>query len=474
MTPKWHTVQNHGKPPAGAALRGWNPEDRHQWEAFGRAVAYRNLWVSIPCLMLAFAVWMVWSVIVVHLPQAGFDYTTSQLFWLAALPGLSGASLRLLFSFMVPLFGGRRWTAVSTAALLLPALGIGLFVRDPETPYWVMVCLAILCGLGAGNFASSIANISYFFPRSEKGTALGLNAGLGNLGVSVAQFIVPIVITVGIFGALGGEPTATVAERDKHLWLQNAGLVWVPFVVVAALAAWIWMDDLVDVRASIGEQARVLRDKHSWILSWLYLGTFGSFVGYSAAFPLLISQQFPAVDPGQYVFLGPLVGALMRPVGGWMADRWGGARVTLWNFVVMTGALLALIALVPGASGAGSFWGFFLMFMLLFITAGVGNGSTFRMIPSVFLVQNRHAAGRIGARDDAEMQLEASKQAGTVLGFASAFAAYGAFFIPQGYGASIGVTGSPVSALWVFALFYFTCIGLTWWYYSRRFAEVPC
>ncbi|MCH8503955.1 MAG: MFS transporter, partial [Ectothiorhodospiraceae bacterium] len=200
MTLRWHTVRRGGNPGPGTALRGWNPENRAQWESFGRDVAYRNLWVSIPCLMLAFAVWMVWSVIVVHLPQAGFNYTTSQLFWLAALPGLSGATLRLVFSFMVPLFGGRRWTTLSTAALLIPALGIGIFARNPETPYWVMGCLAILCGLGAGNFASSIANISFFFPRSEKGTAMGLNAGLGNLGVSVAQFVVPIGITVGVFG----------------------------------------------------------------------------------------------------------------------------------------------------------------------------------------------------------------------------------------------------------------------------------
>ncbi len=474
MAPKWHTVLNHGKTRKGAVLRGWNPEDREQWESFGRTVAFRNLWVSIPFLMLAFAIWMVWSVIVVHLPQAGFHYSTTQLFWLAALPGLSGATLRLVFSFMVPLFGGRRWTALSTAALLLPALGIGLLIRDPQTPYWVMVCLAILCGLGAGNFASSVANISFFFPRSEKGTALGLNAGLGNLGVSLAQFVVPIVITAGVFGVLGGEPTNAAVERDKQLWLQNAGLVWVPFVLVAAVAAWIWMDDIVDVRASVSEQARVLRDKHSWIMSWLYLGTFGSFVGYSAGFPLLISHQFPTVDPGQYVFLGPLVGALMRPVGGWMADRWGGARVTFWNFVLMTATLLALIGFVPGTSGPGNFWGFFLMFMVLFITSGVGNGSTFRMIPSIFLVQRKRALGRVDVETTRRAELEASKQAGTVLGISSAFAAYGAFFIPQSYGASIGVTGSPVSALWVFALFYFTCIGLTWWYYSRRFAEVPC
>ncbi|MCC5810934.1 MAG: NarK family nitrate/nitrite MFS transporter [Ectothiorhodospiraceae bacterium] len=471
MTLRWHTVRRGGNPGPGTALRGWNPENRAQWESFGRDVAYRNLWVSIPCLMLAFAVWMVWSVIVVHLPQAGFNYTTSQLFWLAALPGLSGATLRLVFSFMVPLFGGRRWTTLSTAALLIPALGIGIFARNPETPYWVMGCLAILCGLGAGNFASSIANISFFFPRSEKGTAMGLNAGLGNLGVSVAQFVVPIVITVGVFGVFGGAPT-TGPGQDKQLWLQNAGLVWVPFVLVAALAAWFWMDDIVDVRASVAEQARVLRDKHSWIMSWLYLGTFGSFVGYSAGFPLLMSEQFPTVDPGQYVFLGPLVGALMRPVGGWMADRWGGARVTFWTFLVMTLALLGLIGFIPGAAGSGSFWGFFLMFMVLFITAGVGNGSTFRMIPSIFLVQRLREASGEEARRQAELQ--ASKQAGTVLGFSSAFAAYGAFVIPQGYGASIGVTGSPVSALWVFTLFYFTCIGLTWWYYSRRFAEVPC
>ena len=216
-------------------LTTWLPEDQKFWADEGKSVARRNLWISIPCLLLAFAVWMVWSVVVVNLPNIGFKFNTDQLFWLAALPGLSGATLRIFYSFMVPIFGGRRWTAISTASLLLPAIGIGFAVQNPETPYATFLILALLCGFGGGNFASSMSNISFFFPKAQKGGALGLNAGLGNLGVSVVQFVVPIVITAGVFGALGGDPQAWVkGAQTKQMWLQNAGFIWVPSVRLLA------------------------------------------------------------------------------------------------------------------------------------------------------------------------------------------------------------------------------------------------
>jgi NNP family nitrate/nitrite transporter-like MFS transporter len=450
-------------------LTTWNPEDGAFWQASGKAIARRNLWISIPALFLSFAVWMVWSVVVVRLPEIGFRYTTDQLFWLAALPGLSGATLRIFYSFMVPIFGGRMWTVLSTASLLVPALGIGLAVQDPGTPYGVMLALALLCGFGGGNFASSMANISFFFPKAQKGTALGLNAGLGNLGVSAMQFVVPLVATTGVFGALGGAPQSVVKAGGGHLWLQNAGFVWVPFVLAATAAAWLGMNDLASAKASFREQAVVFRRKHNWLMCWLYVGTFGSFIGFSAGLPLLVKTQFPGVDPIRYAFLGPLVGALARPVGGWLADRLGGARVTLWNFVVMAAAAATVLAFLPDAGSEGSFAGFLAAFLVLFATSGVGNGSTFRMIPVIFatLHERRGGAGEAAKRD-------AAKEAAAVLGFSSAIAAYGAFFIPRAFGVSMRATGSPATAFAGFIAVYVTCIAVTWWWYARSRAEMPC
>ena len=292
------------KSAAGRVLDDWRPDDEDFWNSSGRPVARRNLWISIPCLLLAFSLWLVWSVVVAKLPEIGFTYSTDSLFWLAALPGLSGATLRIFYSFMVPIFGGRLWTTLSTASLLVPAVGIGFAVQNPETPYAVFLLLALLCGLGGGNFASSMANISYFFPKREKGNALALNAGLGNAGVSVMQFAVPLVITAGVFGAVAGEPQ-TVAGTGQRLWLQNAGFVWVPFLVAATIAAWFGMDDIASMRASFREQSIIFKRKHNWIMCVLYTGTFGSFIGYSAGFPLLAKTQFPHVDSLQFVFLGP-------------------------------------------------------------------------------------------------------------------------------------------------------------------------
>ncbi len=331
---------------SSALIQYWDPEDATFWRVEGNSVARRNLWISIPALTLAFAVWMVWSVVVVNLPNVGFKFSTNQLFWLAALPALCGATLRIFYSFAVPIFGGRRWTAISTASLLLPALGIGFAVQDPSVPYEVFVLLALLCGFGGGNFASSMSNISFFFPKAKKGTALGINAGLGNLGVSIVQFVVPMVITAGVFGTLGGDSQLFAkAGAPAQMWLQNAGFIWVPFIIVSSLLAWFGMNDLADAKASFADQAVIFKRKHNWLMCWLYLGTFGSFIGYSAGFPLLIKSQFPGVNALQYAWLGPLVGALVRPVGGWLADKLGGARVTFWNFIAMALGVLAVVQL---------------------------------------------------------------------------------------------------------------------------------
>jgi len=460
---------------ASRELKEWNPENETFWRNEGRAIAQRNLWISIPCLFLSFAVWMVWSVVVVNLQTVGFGFDADRLFWLAALPGLSGATLRIFYAFMVPIFGGRAWTTLTTASLLVPAVGIGFAVRDPHTSYYTMLALALLCGLGGGNFASSMSNISFFFPKAQKGAALGLNAGLGNLGVSAMQFLVPLVITTGMFSRLCGAPQVCLIKgATRSVWMQNAGFVWVPFILAATLAAWFGMNDLANAKASFREQAVIFRRKHNWLMCWLYLGTFGSFIGYSAGLPLLIKSQFPAEDPTRYAFLGPLVGAAIRPLGGWIADRLGGARVTFWNFIAMSAAVLGALHYLPQPGSTGSFAGFLAMFIVIFVTTGIGNGSTFRMIPVIFLTERqRQAAGQDEAAQRRAVT-EAAKEGAAVLGFSSAFAAYGAFFIPKAFGSSLAHTGGPEAALYGFLAFYLSCILLTWYFYSRKNAEMPC
>ncbi|NHQ92041.1 NarK family nitrate/nitrite MFS transporter [Janthinobacterium lividum] len=460
-------------------INTWEPETPSFWQNTGKATAARNLWISIPALLLAFAVWMVWSVVVVNLPNIGFTYSNNQLFWLTALPGLSGATLRIFYSFMVPIFGGRRWTAISTGSLLIPAIGIGLAVQDVNTGYPTMLILALLCGFGGGNFASSMANISFFYPKASKGFALGMNAGLGNLGVSVVQFVVPLVITFAVFGAWGGDSLTWVKNGvSKEMWLQNAGFIWVPFIALSTLLAWFGMNDLASAKASFSEQAVIFKRKHNWLMCWLYTGTFGSFIGYSAAFPLLIKIQFPDVNPLDYAFLGPLVGALARVAGGVISDKLGGARVTLWSFLLMIGAVLGVLYFMPqageGVHTAGSFSGFFWMFMLLFAGTGIGNASTFRMIPVIFLTEHQRAAAGKGKAVQEQAIVDANKEGAAVLGFTSAVAAYGAFFIPKSYGTSIALTGSPDAALWCFIGFYVSCIAITWWCYARKNAPMPC
>ena len=456
-------------------LTQWEPENPAFWEQTGRKIARRNLWISIPALLLAFAIWQVWSVAVVNLPNIGFKYSPNQLFWLAAVPALSGATMRIFYSFMVPIFGGRLWTTLSTASLLIPAIGLGMAVQNPETSFTHMMILALLCGFGGANFSSSMANISFFFPKSEKGGALGMNAGLGNLGVSAVQFLVPVVITFALFGALGGEPQTWVkGDQTKQLWLQNAGFVWVPFIILSALAAWFGMNDIASAKSSFADQAMIFKRKHNWLMCWLYLATFGSFIGFSAAFPLLIKTSFPDVVALKFAFLGPLVGALVRPLGGWLADKLGGARVTLWNFVLMIAMVFGVLHFLPQNGEGGNFYGFLGMFMLLFITTGVGNGSTFRMIPVIFRTQHEKASAGKSAAEREQALKDAGKESAAVLGFSSAMGAFGAFFIPKSFGTSMAATGSPAMAFYMFVGFYLSCIVVTWWWYARKGCATPC
>ena len=292
----------------GKVLTEWQPEDKEFWLSKGRAIARRNLWISVPALLLAFAIWQVWSVTVVKLPLIGFKFSSNELFWLAALPALSGATLRMCYSFVIPIFGGRKWTTISTASLLIPALGLGFAVQNPNTSYSTLFVLALLCGFGGGNFSSSMSNISLFFPKAEKGQAMGINAGLGNLGVSAVQIAVPIAITTCLFGTLGGEAqTITTANGSTQVWLQNAGFIWVPFIALSTLAAWFGMNDIGSMHSSLKEQFVIFKRLHNWILCWLYVGKFGSFIGFSAVFPLLITRSLPHLDAIKFAFLGGLL-----------------------------------------------------------------------------------------------------------------------------------------------------------------------
>lgn len=459
MSGKYHTK-------GGKLITDWRPEVDEFWQNGGKKVATRNLWVSIPALLLAFAVWMVWSAVIVNLPEIGFSFDDSQLFWLAALPGLTGATLRIFYSFMVPIFGGRRWTAISTASLLLPALWMGFAVQDPNTPFMTFAIIALLCGFGGANFSSSMSNISFFYPKAEQGTALGLNAGLGNLGVSVMQFTIPIVIGLGVFGALGGAGQVTAA--GKELYLQNAGFIWVPFIALVSVLAWFMMNDISSAKASFKDQSVIFKRKHNWIMCILYMATFGSFIGFSAAFPMLIKNSFPDINPLKYAFLGPFVGAIFRPLGGWIADKIGGARVTFWNYIVMVLAVVSVMYFLPSDTHPGSFIGYFISFMVLFITTGIGNGSTFTMIPNIFktFLERLHPS-RVGTE---ELFVEIRKESAAVVGFTAAIAAYGAFFVPKMFGSGLGINGTFIALI----VFYIICIVLTWWYYSRGNAEIPC
>jgi NNP family nitrate/nitrite transporter-like MFS transporter len=420
----------------------WEPEDPAFWARTGRRVALRNLVWSIVAENIGFSVWMMWSVVATRLPKAGFHYGTDQLFLLVAVPGLVGALMRLPYTFAVPRFGGRNWTIVSALLLLLPTSALALLVTRPDTPFPVMLLAAATAGLGGGNFASSMANISFFYPDREKGFALGLNAAGGNIGVSSVQLLVPLVIGAGL--------------------LARAGLMWMLPIAVAVFGAFAFMDNLATARSSFRDQIGVARRKHTWVVSWLYVGTFGSFVGYSAAFPLLLKTQFPEVA-ANLAFLGPLVGSLARPLGGKLADRLGGARVTFWNFLVMALAALGVLS----ALRSHAFGPFLALFLVLFVTTGIGNGSTYRMIPAIFRSEALSAAE---GRDEAAVATalsRARRESAAVIGLSSAVGALGGFFIPQFFGASIRATGGPAAALALFVAFYATCLAMTWWHYLR-------
>lgn len=499
-----------------ANLHEWNPEDAATWTGGGSRRAWRNLAISVPSLLVAFSVWMFWSVLTVRMREAGFPFSDAQLFTLISIAGLVGSTLRIPSSFLVSVAGGRNTIAVTTALLILPALGAGIALQNHSTSFNTFVALAALSGIGGGNFASSMANVPPFWPKRLAGTALGLNGGLGNLGVSVMQFTTPLVMGGALFGSLAGAPHLTAA--GKALYVQNGALIWAPSAGMLALAAWFWMDNLPGqgaepsllavfrilglhllgfLAAGLGvlallilhpglagqglilvgtilvalgllkllrgtakqrldAQLAILRNPHTWSLSFLYLGTFGSFIGLSGALPLLLKVVFGklpgglpnphAPNPLAYAWLGALVGSLARPIGGWVADRWGGARLTQISLALMVVGTLGVahfLKLAQAAPAPETFFAAFLgCFLLVFVATGLGNGAVFQMAPAT-----------VGPA-----------LAGPTVGWMSAMAAYGSFLIPAVFKISVA-SGSAQFALYGFTVFYLLCFVLNGWSY---------
>lgn len=432
-------------------IENWQPNEPEFWEATAKPIAWRTLWVTTFCLTLSFATWFMVSAIVVKLTGIGFKFTPQQLFWLNAMPGLAAGTLRIIHTFLIPVFGTRKTITVSTLLLALPALGWGFAVTNPNTSYTTFMMLAFLAGLGGGNFSSFMPSTSLFFPKTKQGTALGIQAGIGNFGVSLVQFVTPAILGL----ALVGMPQTFVKDgKQSSIYLQNAAWVWVPFVLIGAVLAWFMLRP-VPVQASFKEQLDIFRDKHTWLMTSLYIMTFGSFSGLSATFPLLIKQLYGgfegAPDPLTYAFLGPLIGAAVRAAFGPVADRIGGAKVTMLSAV---GLLVCAILIVPYAAPTSmGHWGGFLGLMLgLFFFSGIGNASTFKQMPMIF----------------------PPRQAGGVIGWTSAIAAYGPFAFSVLLGAIMG-TGKNASSFFVgLAVFYVINLLINWWFYARRGAEKPC
>jgi|TARA_B100000315_G_scaffold247623_1_gene276590 NNP family nitrate/nitrite transporter-like MFS transporter len=530
-----------------ANVETWEVENEEFWESTGKSIARRNLWISIPSLLCGFAVWIYWGIITVQMLNLGFPFSQAELFTLTSIAGLSGATLRIPSTFFIRIAGGRNTIFFTTALLMIPAIGAGFALQDKDTPIWVFQILALLSGFGGGNFASSMSNISFFFPKRVQGTSLGLNAGLGNFGVTTMQILIPLVMTMGVFG---GESMTLINSSGTLIgkipsgtetYIHNAGFVWLILLIPLAFFGWFGMNNLVTdtvtpkpgnpltsmvkismllaialVTATVGlylllpaptgldllskwivlplviaatvvllrylttgelqenlkRQYRIFNNKHTWAMTVIYTMTFGSFIGYSAAFPLAIKVIFgythiagpdgvlvhDAVNPNgpsalMFAWMGPFIGALIRPVGGWISDKVGGARVTEIVSVVMIisalGVAYFMAAAYRSATPEQYFWPFFGLFIILFTASGVGNGSTFRTIAVVF---------------DQE-------QAGPVLGWTSAVAAYGAFIIPKVFGEQINLT-TPEYALYGFALFYAICLVLNRWFYLRANAYV--
>lgn len=435
----------------------WRPEDSAFWEAKGKRLAWMTLGITTANLIMAFIVWFLVSALVVRLPQVGFKFTSSQLFWLAAMPGLAGGSLRLVHMFLVPIYGTRHVISLSTLSLLIPLVGWFFAVQNPATPYWVLMLLAFLAGLGGGNFSSFMPSTSVFFPKRLQGTALAIQAGIGNFGVSVVQFVTPWVIGFALLGGMAwvGEPQTMVRGGvQSQIYLQNAPLVMIPFVAVFGISAWLLLKS-VPVKANFLQQFDIFRSGHTWSMTSLYIMTFGGFSGLSATFPLLIRQVYGgfegAPDPLTYAFYGPLVGSVSRVLAGPICDRVGGAKITHWSGIGMViSALVVAMNITP--TSLDSFPLFVGAMLAIFFFAGVGNASTFKQMPMLF----------------------EPRQGGGVIGFTAAIAAYGPFIFGMLFAWSFATFQNAGPVFYGLTVFFAFNVALNWWFYARKGAEYPC
>ncbi len=435
-------------------LKKWEPDNPEFWESTGKKIAWRTLFVTTIGLTFSFATWFMMSAIVVRIPQIGFKFDTMQLFWLAAMPGLAGGTLRIINMFLIPIYGTRHVITVTTVLKLIPCIGIGLAVMNPNTPFWVFMALAFTAGFGGGDFSSYMPSTRFFFPKNMQGTALGVQAGIGNFGVSLAQFITPWIIGISAFGA---SQTLVIGDTTKTVWLQNAAFWYAPFLVIGGMIAWFYLRS-VPIKASFKEQLDIFKLKHTWFCTITYMMTFGSFSGLAAAFPLLIKNLYGsfdgAPDPLTYAFLGPLVGSLARTFFGPVADKFGGAILTHITGIVLTLTALAMIFLgLLTPSSLDQFPMFVTLMLVLFFIAGVGNASTFRQFPIIFADNPRQGAG--------------------VIGWTAAIAAYGPFIFSILIGSSITNTGSPVVFFYGMVVFFVFATAVNWQYYTRKGCEKP-
>jgi NNP family nitrate/nitrite transporter-like MFS transporter len=474
----------------------WDPDNESFWERTGEKIARKNLIWSMFAEHLGFSVWVLWTIIVLNLANAGITMSVSELFLLTLVPNLIGSMLRIPYTFAVPRFGGRVWTMVSAALLFIPTVLLATVVpsgwladQSHDVQLWVLLVCAATAGFGGGNFSSSMANISFFYPERKKGWALGLNAAGGNLGVASAQLLVPLAIIVGV-------PAATVKLPEHEVRLGYAGLMWLPLIAIATFAAWRYMDSLSQARADKKSYVASLRYTQTWVMSFLYIGTFGSFIGFSFALPLVIKNTFPeflADHPfiATYLaglgFMGALIGSLARPLGGWLSDKVGGARVTLAVFAGM--AVFTATAIVGVQER--SFPLFFGSYMVIFLMSGIGNGSTYKMIPSIFQILGLRESLQAGS-DPKDAAVEFKRRAAAVIGIAGAIGAFGGVLIQVvlrqaslNVSALVKAAETPaekvaiaaahsdwsVPALWVFLVSYVVCAGVTWVVYIRQSAS---
>jgi NNP family nitrate/nitrite transporter-like MFS transporter len=439
-------------------ITDWRPEDPSFWEQTGKRIAWRTLTITTISLVFAFATWFVMSALVVRLPGIGFKFSEMELFWLTAMPGLAGGTLRLVNMFLIPIFGTRNVVAVATLAKVLPCLGLGFAIMNPQTPFWVFLVLAFLVGHGGGTFSSYMPSTSLFFPKRLLGTALGIQAGIGNFGVSLAQFVTPWIISFAVAGELfGGAQTLTKAGKTSQIWLQNAVFWYVPLLLLTAVAAWFWLRS-VPVKASFLEQLDIFRNKHTYFCTVTYIMTFGSFSGLAAVFPLLIRTVYGkfdgAPDPLRYAFLGPLIGSAMRVLAGPLTDRFGGAIFTqLCGLGLIAGAAVLGFGGLLTPTSLDQFPMFVGVMLAMFFFTGVGNAATFRQYPVIFAHSPRQAAG--------------------VIGFTAAIAAYGPFLFSTLIGTSKSAFGTPKPFFVGLLIYCAVATAINWWFYTRKGAEKP-